>query len=715
MHFICENNWLDILERLLSFCTSEQLNARDKRNQTPLFLACERGNTPIVKLLLKRDDIDVNCLDNELLTPFHVAFLKDHREVSHLLWKSPKVNFNIPFCVACSRGDAKLVRTLLINNKNIDINFYIPPLIHPLCMACSWDYQEIINLLLSHRAIDVTAQSEGFPSPLYIACEKGHEGAVKALLSHRDIDVNCVWRNETPLSLASKNCKTEIVGWLVEKGADCNRVMGNGATIFQDACLRDQGEIVAHMIEYSDFSKPITSQHNILHYLCGRSCFKVIPLLMPYLSQEDINQQNNRGNTPFHLLFNQMLQKPRNIEHEILLASLLERYPIDVDIENATQQSLVSFAIRLSSLQLVEVTFKKSQNKQIHLNALARYVLFCCYFMRYNDTVQNFVSNVLQNEEMQQFLSFNPYLNNVILTALKRYAYTIDLVEMQIPPLRVCPSHVTRYRRRTEEVIPQNVVLEDIYQLLEKYRENPSISHLYACLRGWIESIKQRPVITGFSPVIEGNREALDKDYDFLFNMVRRVAYLLNRKILSLPEDEIIGQLRILDILQQKVNFCGTAWIEACQDLCRVLSDQPIGLSWEEEILDNLTTLRESLFDEMFDRFIRGQHDARNVHLISTIRMTKRGLGIQSGDYNDPISAYDENTRESLVAFTLDLYHPHAMINHLQEMILRKTRLREAYLQWLLDHIPSSFRPKMISKSYFSPSKPTTKKSYEKS
>lgn len=68
---------------------------------TPLYAAVNKGNIPIIKLLLENDKIDVNYLNNQ------------HRN-SQIIKKTA-------LYLAVEKGKVEIVK-LLITNKNIDVN-----------------------------------------------------------------------------------------------------------------------------------------------------------------------------------------------------------------------------------------------------------------------------------------------------------------------------------------------------------------------------------------------------------------------------------------------------------------------------------------------------------------------------------------------------------------------------------------------------------------
>lgn len=129
------------------------VNEKDNHECTPLHLACENGQTEVVNLLLKREDIDVNAISKDGYTPLHLATEKGYIEtVKTLIGAGANVN-----------ALDKDKRTPLHNAKNEEtakaligagakVNAVDKDKCTPLHMAARRGCKEVIETLIGKRA-----------------------------------------------------------------------------------------------------------------------------------------------------------------------------------------------------------------------------------------------------------------------------------------------------------------------------------------------------------------------------------------------------------------------------------------------------------------------------------------------------------------------------------------------------------------------------------
>lgn len=234
------------------------LEAKDKHGRTPLFMACQSGNSGIVQILLDKG-ADVNSRASSLrhTKPLQVATRGGHsRIVQMLLNKGADVNAKDrgddgnALQVAASNGYIDIVRMLL--EKGADSNADSDSWTGTALTAASYRGSiEIIQILLDKGADIDAVGSDLFGTALVAAVCNGSIGLVQMLLD-KGADVNAVGGNQygTALIAASFIGSMEIVRMLLNKGSDVNAVVSNGhGTALISASFNGYVEIVQMLLD----------------------------------------------------------------------------------------------------------------------------------------------------------------------------------------------------------------------------------------------------------------------------------------------------------------------------------------------------------------------------------------------------------------------------------------------------------------------------------
>jgi ankyrin repeat protein len=184
---------------------------------TPFILACNRSLLPVVDLLLKHKDIQVNKTTRRNETAFWTACSFGHVEVVKLLLKDPRVdvskgnNSNItPFHIACYRGHKELVQ-LLLGMEYKDRMMLDQVLSSYFFLTCQMGNCEIVKLLMKDPRVDVNEISISGETAFGFACSALKLDVVEILLKEDRLNLNKEGNGYDPLTpLISIDVYTQI-------------------------------------------------------------------------------------------------------------------------------------------------------------------------------------------------------------------------------------------------------------------------------------------------------------------------------------------------------------------------------------------------------------------------------------------------------------------------------------------------------------------------
>ncbi|XP_031734139.1 85/88 kDa calcium-independent phospholipase A2 isoform X2 [Anarrhichthys ocellatus] len=232
-----------------------QINARDASGQTPLHLACERGDLACVRQLLEESQARTDIRDRLGETPMHCAAKQDTPAIiqvmcSRLCSGVNELNNNgeTPLHVACRLGRVESVKALLGGGAKCDVVGGTGYAIHSAmkysekgCVEeilkadpgqlqaedslyggtpLHWSKTAEMCLLLLERGCAVNYLSKTGESALHILTRRGRFEAAMVLLTH-GANANLKGQDgNTALHLAMKMDHMELIKALIVFGAD---------------------------------------------------------------------------------------------------------------------------------------------------------------------------------------------------------------------------------------------------------------------------------------------------------------------------------------------------------------------------------------------------------------------------------------------------------------------------------------------------------------
>jgi len=293
----------------------ENKDVADKDGHFPIHRAAEKGQTDLVKILL-RNGADVNTRRvGSSWTPIHLAAQAGKLDTVMLLnSKGAVLNYKkgvtAPLHLAVQNGHAETVKFLVSNGA--DIEAYSDFAHSPLVAAAQYAGEGSLSLQTANMEIVEYLLDQGADlnngEPLEVAVQENYgrrdvnqtarAEIVKVLLS-RGANVNAQNRKDrsTPLHKAMNNDGTEIVEILLANGAKIEAKDKNGHTPLQMASLQGKDRLVRLLL--SKGAKVNAADNNLdtpLHYAALNNNVVVVSILLE--AGANINARNTKNRTP---------------------------------------------------------------------------------------------------------------------------------------------------------------------------------------------------------------------------------------------------------------------------------------------------------------------------------------------------------------------------------------------------------------------------------
>src|SRR5271170_5532218 len=145
------------LEKIIDYQlkTGAIADSKGRKGRSPLSVAAQHGREAVVRLLLARDDVDVDSTDSGGLTP--------------LSW-------------AARCGREAMVK-LFLARDDVNIDSKDSGGRTPLSWAAIYGHEAVVKLFLARDDVNVDSKDSGGRTPLSYATRNGHEAIVKLFLA----------------------------------------------------------------------------------------------------------------------------------------------------------------------------------------------------------------------------------------------------------------------------------------------------------------------------------------------------------------------------------------------------------------------------------------------------------------------------------------------------------------------------------------------------
>lgn len=183
LHHLVQNNNIPVTSLLLKRRNLNP-NCLDYQRQTPLNITTQRGDIFMVKLLLRRADIQVNNQDQP---PLCIATREGHSTIVRRLLRSDTIDPNqkhqgrSPLYISIGHGHREIATILLKQGTKLDINTKTATGEFALQLAVYYRHLDILDLILKDNRLNVTATCDKYIA-LSLAAERGRDQVVRRLL-----------------------------------------------------------------------------------------------------------------------------------------------------------------------------------------------------------------------------------------------------------------------------------------------------------------------------------------------------------------------------------------------------------------------------------------------------------------------------------------------------------------------------------------------------
>ncbi|KAF8541995.1 ankyrin repeat-containing domain protein [Trichophaea hybrida] len=321
------------------------LNSQNLQSRTPLAVAAKYGHDGVVRLLLERDEINVNTRGGYWHeTPLSCAAGAGHDAIVRMLLARKELEENANDTLgavlwkALKNGHEVVVGTILERDK-VDVNLRDAGHETPLLYASSSGNEEMVRLMLQRDDVNVNAKDWNGDTSLWNACRKHHLPVIRALLRRQDIDINVRdFNDDTPLHFAAKYGDDAILRSFLRWDTDLNATNRDNDTPFWCALRQGHEAVVRILLEqvHVDVNRmDLNGCWTPLSYAADTGNEPAVRLL---LERDDIhlNTAAPRGIPP--------ISHAADRGHKSIIRLFLERDNIDVNAKSWSGQTPLSHA-----------------------------------------------------------------------------------------------------------------------------------------------------------------------------------------------------------------------------------------------------------------------------------------------------------------------------------------------------------------------------------
>lgn len=295
-----------------------EVNARDRKGNTALIAAAERGYEGLVVLLVE-NKADLNARNGDGDSAILLGAKGGYEAVVEYLVKNrvdvntPNKNGDTALLIAAQLAHGSIVKQLVSGGARMDLGLAAEKgymvvlelliggggvggilkdeLDAAICLAAANGHERVVEFLLGQGADLQTRDKEG-NTLLIRAAASGHHSVVELLLSN-GVDVNSVGENNNTALLATGGEYERVAELLIKQKADLNARNKYNFTVLHLAILNKHERVVKLLVDSgADIHVRDDDSSTPLHLAAGSGVEALVRLVMakrPDLDAQDVN------------------------------------------------------------------------------------------------------------------------------------------------------------------------------------------------------------------------------------------------------------------------------------------------------------------------------------------------------------------------------------------------------------------------------------------
>ena len=351
---LIKNNNFDDLFKLIK--SGIDIDIYDSQNNHLLHLLILTNQYKIIEYILKNNSLSLDIYDNDGRNILYNVIKFDNHNILDLLLDYDNNNIGVPIIEKKDKnGDISINYTITLNNFNMFQKLY--------------DISDL--MLINHQK----------KNSIDICFDYDRTKFLKFVFSKISDFSFLSMNNNSLLQLAFNNDNDELIKILLEKNINFNnQELEYGLNILHQCIILDKTQYLEQIISKIDINQTDFIGNNALHYCIYEKNLNIAKQLIKF--DINLNQQNDDGDTPLHLLF-----KLDKVDYEILDYFLINT---NLNLQNNDMKSITHYLIE-NNLLYDEHYLDILKNKEINLFLLDN-----------------------QNRNLLEILNNNPKIINIV-------------------------------------------------------------------------------------------------------------------------------------------------------------------------------------------------------------------------------------------------------------------------------------------------------------